>query len=320
MPAKDVNKVAASEAMLCKTKMCNFFAQGFCSKGQACFFAHGDSDLNSRPNFHKTQLCMAFQRNGICRDGRACKYAHGKEELRTPTGTLQSSVLVMQSGTKQIKDDDIWSVKTSDEECGLDLESFCSSRQISETSEWSHSSEDGLSELAFCVSEDGLSAGDSEVDICDKKWKKDKREARGKRPNEEILIKTKMCKFFMQGKCSKGETCQFAHTCDDLQCRPNLHKTRLCMAFQRTGSCREGTSCKYAHGINELRNFAVPTSNLQATLQLPIEEKSGVKQMQSDFSPTVHVDTTLEISVKNTFLHVSRNKSKAHLRSTSCHW
>ena len=68
-----------------KTKMCAFYANGGCARGDACGFAHQLSDLQSRPDLQKTRLCIAFERKGVCRDGEACKYAHGAHELRAST-------------------------------------------------------------------------------------------------------------------------------------------------------------------------------------------------------------------------------------------
>jgi len=69
------------------------------------------------------------------------------------------------------------------------------------------------------------------------------------------LRKTKMCKFFAAGTCAKGEACGFAHGYTDLQNRPDLWKTQLCMAFERNGRCFDSANCKYAHGLEELRSI-----------------------------------------------------------------
>lgn len=69
-----------------------------------------------------------------------------------------------------------------------------------------------------------------------------------------VLRKTKLCKFHVRGACSKGAACPYAHDSSDLKTIPDLHKTQLCMAFERSGSCRDGVECKYAHGAEELRD------------------------------------------------------------------
>lgn len=74
--------------------------------------------------------------------------------------------------------------------------------------------------------------------------------------SEVVLHKTKMCRFYGMGACTKGEACTFAHTRTDLQKQPDLQKTHLCLAFQRNGVCRDGSACKYAHGDDELRKEA----------------------------------------------------------------
>eukprot|EP00392_Amoebophrya_sp_AT5.2_P011978 g12072.t1 len=68
--------------------------------------------------------------------------------------------------------------------------------------------------------------------------------------------KTKMCKFFLMGICSKGEDCMFAHDSGDLQVLPDLQKTKLCEELLETGRCRKGDRCTYAHSKAELRATA----------------------------------------------------------------
>lgn len=71
-----------------------------------------------------------------------------------------------------------------------------------------------------------------------------------------IFTKTDMCTFFVQGRCARGEACEFAHGKEQLQQRPDLYKTQLCVDWLRTDTCRTGTLCRFAHGSCELR--AVP--------------------------------------------------------------
>eukprot|EP00928_Gymnodinium_smaydae_P040232 TRINITY_DN27312_c0_g1_i1.p1 TRINITY_DN27312_c0_g1~~TRINITY_DN27312_c0_g1_i1.p1 ORF type:complete len:441 (-),score=57.24 TRINITY_DN27312_c0_g1_i1:84-1406(-) len=75
-------------------------------------------------------------------------------------------------------------------------------------------------------------------------------------PVQDEIRKTKMCKFHLAGRCSRGRACTFAH--DELELRPqlNLFRTRPCAAFMRRGSCNEGESCRFAHGKQELRQPA----------------------------------------------------------------
>lgn len=94
-----------------------------------------------------------------------------------------------------------------------------------------------------------------------------------------MLSKTKMCKFHAAGNCTKGASCSFAHTQSDLQGRPDLQKTNLCLAFQRNGFCREGSACKYAHGQEELR-LGAPKEQTAAVTQ-------GVQPGPLDSVPTI---------------------------------
>lgn len=70
---------------------------------------------------------------------------------------------------------------------------------------------------------------------------------------ETALRKTKMCAYFRKGRCSRGADCTFAHNPAELNSRPNLSKTRLCIPFQHSGTCMMGMACRFAHDESELR-------------------------------------------------------------------
>lgn len=72
---------------------------------------------------------------------------------------------------------------------------------------------------------------------------------------EQALQKTRMCNFYRKGCCSKGSQCSFAHSPSQLQQRPNLSKTRLCIPFQHSGVCDMGPGCRFAHSENEVRGI-----------------------------------------------------------------
>jgi len=69
--------------------------------------------------------------------------------------------------------------------------------------------------------------------------------------------KTKMCKFFILGACTKGASCHFAHAKEDLKNLPDLARTKLCKNLINTGSC-DDPECTYAHTKEELRPAPVP--------------------------------------------------------------
>jgi len=68
----------------------------------------------------------------------------------------------------------------------------------------------------------------------------------------DIFHRTKMCKFFIMGMCTRGESCQYAHSKDDLTPLPDLKCTKLCSELIQTGHCRD-RSCSFAHTRQDLR-------------------------------------------------------------------
>lgn len=73
-----------------------------------------------------------------------------------------------------------------------------------------------------------------------------------RRDRTQVFEKTKMCKFFIMGCCSRSDNCQFAHDKEDLSSAPNLFRTKLCKSLINTGNCSDA-NCRYAHSRDELR-------------------------------------------------------------------
>jgi len=49
--------------------------------------------------------------------------------------------------------------------------------------------------------------------------------------NPSMFFKTKMCPHLQDGICSRGPSCNYAHSQNELRSAPNLKKTRLCQQF-----------------------------------------------------------------------------------------
>jgi len=86
---------------------------------------------------------------------------------------------------------------------------------------------------------------------------------RAKRPVETVasrptrtdphLQNTEMCKFYMHGRCTRGQACTFAHGRVELRDKPDFYHTRLCAEFVNTGVCSMGSRCRYAHSEHQIR-------------------------------------------------------------------
>lgn len=64
-----------------KTKMCKFKRLNLCSRGDACTYAHNETELKPLPNLYKTKMCFEMSKNKECKNP-TCPYAHTKTELR----------------------------------------------------------------------------------------------------------------------------------------------------------------------------------------------------------------------------------------------
>jgi hypothetical protein len=71
-------------------------------------------------------------------------------------------------------------------------------------------------------------------------------------PVPTALEKTRMCLYFLQGRC-KYTDCSFAHSHDELKQAPsNLRKTKMCELFL-AGCCPNDVDCNFAHSMDELK-------------------------------------------------------------------
>eukprot|EP00929_Paragymnodinium_shiwhaense_P088836 TRINITY_DN49141_c0_g1_i1.p1 TRINITY_DN49141_c0_g1~~TRINITY_DN49141_c0_g1_i1.p1 ORF type:complete len:297 (-),score=53.15 TRINITY_DN49141_c0_g1_i1:554-1444(-) len=68
---------------------------------------------------------------------------------------------------------------------------------------------------------------------------------------------TVVCKFFVQGKCRRGQACTFAHSSEELRTKPDLSCTRVCRMLVELGFC-DDADCRYAHCKEELRDTPDP--------------------------------------------------------------
>jgi len=84
--------------------------------------------------------------------------------------------------------------------------------------------------------------------------REEEKEAKHKSRNlpSNILLRTKLCKFYPLGECKRGKRCAFAHDESALREQPDLKKTSLCQNMLE-GFCENGNDCVYAHSNEELR-------------------------------------------------------------------
>eukprot|EP00928_Gymnodinium_smaydae_P067901 TRINITY_DN5090_c3_g1_i1.p1 TRINITY_DN5090_c3_g1~~TRINITY_DN5090_c3_g1_i1.p1 ORF type:complete len:246 (-),score=17.28 TRINITY_DN5090_c3_g1_i1:272-946(-) len=68
----------------------------------------------------------------------------------------------------------------------------------------------------------------------------------------EIFRRTRKCRFYGMGKCTRGSACNFAHATEELRPRLNLTCTKMCPSLVKTGSCTVG-GCTYAHRVEDRR-------------------------------------------------------------------
>mmetsp|Transcript_53416 Transcript_53416/g.95854 ORF Transcript_53416/g.95854 Transcript_53416/m.95854 type:complete len:255 (+) Transcript_53416:70-834(+) len=88
----------------------------------------------------------------------------------------------------------------------------------------------------------------------------------GSQERAQHFKRTKLCKFNLVGACTRGASCNFAHSSEDMTEQPDYSKTRLCADF-KLGKCLYDSNCKFAHGERELRRGAVARACKEAPQQ-----------------------------------------------------
>lgn len=95
-----------------------------------------------------------------------------------------------------------------------------------------------------------------------------------------VHYRTEYCKFYKIGECSRGTSCAFAHSSNDVNPKVDLLKTQLCHSFS-AGSCLRGSRCKFAHGEEELQPLDMSVVPRMPESQLKKEEqKSAVEWLE----------------------------------------
>mmetsp|Transcript_1175 Transcript_1175/g.2150 ORF Transcript_1175/g.2150 Transcript_1175/m.2150 type:complete len:522 (+) Transcript_1175:91-1656(+) len=73
---------------------------------------------------------------------------------------------------------------------------------------------------------------------------------------QQMCQKTKLCRFYARGMCTRGGACVFAHGYDEVQPVPDLSRTKPCPVLRQTGVCQD-PNCVFAHGRDEIRRLPV---------------------------------------------------------------
>jgi len=75
--------------------------------------------------------------------------------------------------------------------------------------------------------------------------------------------------FFASQKCTRGESCTFGHSAEEVQPQPDWHRRQLCRSFMQTGLCTNGEGCHHAHGRDDLRRTITCLNSGYDALQQP---------------------------------------------------
>ncbi|KAL6748990.1 hypothetical protein V8C86DRAFT_1080833 [Haematococcus lacustris] len=93
-PTENARRRDPRHTRYCATA-CPDYKQGFCARGDLCFYAHGVFESWLHPSRFRTQLC----KDGAQCNRAVCFFAHSLPELRAPTFTWQPGPEDLQAGS-----------------------------------------------------------------------------------------------------------------------------------------------------------------------------------------------------------------------------
>lgn len=104
----------------------------------------------------------------------------------------------------------------------------------------------------------------------------------------KLFGKTKLCKFYAMGGCTKAPQCPFAHGNGELKASPDLRKTSICKGWRSNECSRSAAECPFAHGKSDLRRTTPLFHAKKAALALSkrSSQKMSTSNIQSDDSST----------------------------------
>ncbi|CAJ1362781.1 unnamed protein product [Effrenium voratum] len=99
------------------------------------------------------------------------------------------------------------------------------------------------------------------------------------------LKQTRLCKYWSSNRCMMGESCNFAHSHQELRATPDLVATKLCFQWSSKGRCKKGSACTFAHGKHQLRQpdekKPNPTSISWEPMKVMLEIPSGLSLLST---------------------------------------
>eukprot|EP00930_Biecheleria_cincta_P098174 TRINITY_DN89853_c0_g1_i1.p1 TRINITY_DN89853_c0_g1~~TRINITY_DN89853_c0_g1_i1.p1 ORF type:complete len:482 (-),score=99.82 TRINITY_DN89853_c0_g1_i1:164-1486(-) len=108
----------------------------------------------------------------------------------------------------------------------------------------------------------------------------------------QVFEKTKMCKFYILGACTKGSTCRFAHYPSELQGLPDLACTKLCKTLVAMGKC-DNPECRYAHNREELRPIPFDTKDDESSKPASADDASTIAS-QGDSAKAMYASQAMQ--------------------------
>lgn len=245
-----------------RTAVCRHFARGFCKMGKQCAFLH-EEEFNTGENVDpnpKRVPCRHWQR-GFCERGESCGFMHP----RFPGSTAPHPGIVTPCHSGWKRSAPFQALPAAKAMRGGDVcrhfaKGFCA---LGAGCKFLHATRAApILPLERCEQE------------------------------AATYKKTKLCVFYVAGRCHRGEKCTFAHGDEELGTpqlpvyqapRPvevteppgGFKKTKLCQYFLTGSGCSKGELCTFAHGNEEI---GTPQPRVQRLAAAPEPPPGGFKK------------------------------------------
>lgn len=254
--SRDLTRTNHAANSVVKKKICRDWAEGQCTRGSSCSFAHGNEEIH---NFKKI-LCKNFEANGSCPHGAECHFAHGVHELNADAGPSigHKSETRLPVGDRPPRSSNGGEVTI----CKHFKEGTCSR---GDTCYFAHVKDPGSNFKKLPCKNLAMTGHCSFGNKCtymhgDEKVSGGPKIAAPVRSKaiptsvppgaDPSHYKKQICKNWRDNSCTRGRECFYAHGVKELA----NYKRVICKNFETTGKCEFGAECSFAHGEKELIN------------------------------------------------------------------
>lgn len=191
-------------------RVCVFWKQGRCRRGESCDFSHSFDTEESAAGLSRRVTLCPFNAAGSCKFGDRCRHAHRVEELLRPRTCSDLGALGEQSAPASLRCSPQFRPRGVSAPATDDGQAFqLSRRALSEiVAEEGDSSKAPQPDIESSCTSTALQDAVSESHFAS--------DSSGQMEPSRTAVKRHICRYWTKGRCQRGVACTFAHGSRDM--------------------------------------------------------------------------------------------------------